>query len=105
MSSQTVTAKGQITLKRELLNHLGVKPGERLAFDKLPGGALRVRAARPAGGVEAFVGLALLEAGGDFAGGVIAYEGARLGGEVFASFDAKAVRLLAQQGVKTRQLG
>jgi bifunctional DNA-binding transcriptional regulator/antitoxin component of YhaV-PrlF toxin-antitoxin module len=57
MTSQAVTTKGQVTLKRDLLHHLGIKPGERIAFDKLPGGELRVRAARPAGGVEGFVGL------------------------------------------------
>jgi predicted nucleic-acid-binding protein len=49
---------------------------------------------RPA--VEA--GLAMLEAGGDFADGVIAYEGKWLGGETFVSFDKKAVALLAAQG-------
>src|SRR5438034_694577 len=32
-------------------------------------------------------GLALLEAGGDFADGVIAYGGASLGADVFVSFD------------------
>jgi predicted nucleic-acid-binding protein len=49
---------------------------------------------RPA--VEA--GLALLEAGGDFADGVIAFEGRRLGGTVFVSFDAEAVRLIEANG-------
>ena len=49
---------------------------------------------RPA--VEA--GLAVLEAGGDFADGVIAYEGNWLGGETFVSFDKKAVALLLEQG-------
>jgi len=49
---------------------------------------------RPA--VEA--GLALLDAGGDFADGIMAYEGAWLGGETFVSFDRKAVTLLKQQG-------
>jgi predicted nucleic-acid-binding protein len=43
-------------------------------------------------------GLAFLEAGGDFADGVIAYEGAWLGGEVFVSFDEQAVRLTRSQG-------
>lgn len=57
MTSQTVTAKGQVTLKRDLLHHLGVKPGERIAFHKLPGGELRVRAARPTGRIDAFLGL------------------------------------------------
>lgn len=53
---------------------------------------------RPA--VEA--GLAVLEAGGDFADGVIAYEGKWLGGEIFCSFDKKAVKLLEKQGAKTK---
>lgn len=55
---------------------------------------------RPA--VEA--GLALLEAGGDFADGVIAYEGAWLGGETFVSFDKKAVSLLKKQGAAVQLL-
>lgn len=44
------------------------------------------------------VGLAMLEAGGDFADGVIAHEGNWLGGETFVSFDRKAVALLLEQG-------
>ena len=55
---------------------------------------------RPA--VEA--GLALLETGGDFADGVIAYEGNWLGGETFVSFDKKAVTLLSRLGEDTRLL-
>ncbi len=55
---------------------------------------------RPA--VEA--GLAILEAGGDFADGVMAYEGGWLGGETFVSFDRQAVDLLAQQGLAARLL-
>jgi predicted nucleic-acid-binding protein len=55
---------------------------------------------RPA--VEA--GLALLEAGGDFADGVIAFEGRWLGGETFVSFDKQAVALLKAQGLPTRLL-
>jgi len=42
-------------------------------------------------------GLALLEAGGDFADGVISHEGHWLGGETFVSFDKKAVKLLEAQ--------
>lgn len=52
----------------------------------------------------AAAGLAILEAGGDFADGVIAYEGNWLGGEAFVSFDKKAVRLLAAQGQSARLL-
>jgi predicted nucleic-acid-binding protein len=49
-------------------------------------------------------GLDLLDAGGDFADGVIAHEGAWLGGETFASFDKDAVKLLAAQGHATSLL-
>ena len=55
---------------------------------------------RPA--VEA--GLVVLNAGGDFADGVIAYEGNWLGAETFVSFDKKAVELLAAQGQLARFL-
>lgn len=43
-------------------------------------------------------GLAILEAGGDFADGVIAFEGRRLGGEVFVTFDRKAAATLDATG-------
>jgi len=49
-------------------------------------------------------GLAVLEAGGDFADGAIAYEGAFLGGETFVSFDKKAVTVLSGQGAAARLL-
>jgi predicted nucleic-acid-binding protein len=63
--------------------------------------AANVEMDRPA--VEA--GLSILDAGGDFADGVIAYEGCRFGGETFVSFDRKAVALLAGQGRVARLLG
>ncbi len=50
-------------------------------------------------------GLVLLEAGGDFADGVIAFEGSQLGAETFVSFDKKAIRLLAKGGEAARLLG
>lgn len=50
-------------------------------------------------------GLALLEAGGDFADGVIAFEGELLGGAEFVSFDQQAVTLLKAQKRKARLLG
>jgi predicted nucleic-acid-binding protein len=61
-------------------------------------GAGNVVMNRPA--VEA--GLAILEAGGDFADGIMAYEGTWLGGETFISFDKQAVELLTQQGQAAR---
>jgi predicted nucleic-acid-binding protein len=62
--------------------------------------AANVEVNRPA--VEA--GLSVLEAGGDFADGVIAYEGNWLGGETFVSFDKKTVALLTAQGQLARLL-
>lgn len=47
-------------------------------------------------------GIAVLEAGGDFADGVIAHEGSRLGGQTFVLFDRKAVKLLQSAGVSAR---
>ena len=49
-------------------------------------------------------GLAMLAAGGDFADGVIACDGRRLGGMVFASFDHAAVALVAAAGGETHLL-
>jgi predicted nucleic-acid-binding protein len=49
-------------------------------------------------------GLRFLEEGGDFADGVIVFEGRRLGGEVFVSFDEGAVRLAREAGARTRLL-
>lgn len=49
-------------------------------------------------------GLAMLDAGGDFADGVIAYEGQWLGGELFVSFDQKAVARLIASGHAARLL-
>ncbi len=49
-------------------------------------------------------GLALLEAGGDFADGVIAFDGQWLGGDTFVSFDMKAVKLLEGQGIAAQLL-
>ncbi len=63
-------------------------------------GAAKVQCNRPA--VEA--GLQLLESGGDFADGVIAFEGQWLGGETLVSFDRQAVALLTAQGQSARLL-
>jgi AbrB family looped-hinge helix DNA binding protein len=51
MSTLTVTAKGQVTLRKDVLRHLGVRPGEKITVDKLPDGRIVVKAARPAGNI------------------------------------------------------
>lgn len=59
-----------------------------------------VQVDRPA----AEAGLALLDAGGDFADGVIAFEGNWLGADTFVSFDKRAVKLMEAQGLSARLL-
>ncbi len=42
----TVTAKGQITLRKEVLRHLGVQPGDKLNVDLLKDGRMQIRPKR-----------------------------------------------------------
>ena len=56
MTMLTITAKGQVTLKQELLKHLGVGPGEKVEADKLPDGRILVRAATQDGRIGDFIG-------------------------------------------------
>ena len=83
-----------------LLRRYGRSTGEIAASIRDLADSANVRLDRPA--VEA--GLAVLAAGGDFADGVIAFEGRRLGGAVFVSFDRRAVELIAATGAETRLL-
>lgn len=57
MSLLTVTSKGQVTLRKDVLRHLGVNPGDRIAVDKLPDGRVEVRAARPTGSISSVFNL------------------------------------------------
>jgi len=52
MSTLTITAKGQVTLRADLLKHLGVHPGEKITVDKLPDGRIVVKAAGPTGNIS-----------------------------------------------------
>ena len=56
MTKLTITAKGQVTLKQELLNHLGVGPGEKIEADKLPDGRIVVRPVAQEGVISDFIG-------------------------------------------------
>lgn len=47
MTTLTITSKGQITLKKELLEHLGLKPGDRIEVAKRPNRGLSVDPASP----------------------------------------------------------
>ena len=54
-STLTVTAKGQVTFRRSVLDHLGAGPGDRLVVDLLPGGRAEVHAVAR-GHIEGFIG-------------------------------------------------
>lgn len=57
MATLTVTARGQVTFRKEVLQHLGIKPGEKIELDLLPDGRGVLKAARPSGSIKSFVGL------------------------------------------------
>ena len=52
MSTLTVTAKGQVTLRKDLLKHLGVNPGDKITVDKRPDGRIEMKAVRPTGKIS-----------------------------------------------------
>ena len=83
-----------------LLRVYGFQPADAAAAIRALLAAANVQVNRPA--VEA--GLSVLDSGGDFADGVIAYEGRWLGGETFVSFDQQAVALLTALGHRARLL-
>lgn len=56
MRTLTVTSKGQVTLRKDLLEHLGVHPGEKITVDKLPDGRIEVKAARATGDISGLFG-------------------------------------------------
>lgn len=57
MNTLTITARGQVTFRRELLEHLGLRPGEKIEVEKMPDGRVTLKAARAAGKIDGFLGL------------------------------------------------
>ena len=57
MTTLTVTARGQVTFRKDVLQHLGIRPGDKIDLDLLPDGRGVLKAARPAGTIANFVGL------------------------------------------------
>jgi len=57
MSTLTVTARGQVTFRKEVLQHLGIKPGERIELDLMPDGRAELRAAQPKGSFRELRGI------------------------------------------------
>jgi bifunctional DNA-binding transcriptional regulator/antitoxin component of YhaV-PrlF toxin-antitoxin module len=52
----TVTAKGQVTFRKDVLKHMGLQPGQKVELDLLPDGRIQLSAARPKGSIEDFIG-------------------------------------------------
>jgi len=52
----TITAKGQVTLRQAVLEHLGIKPGHKLGATLLPDGRVELRAAGSAPSVTSVRG-------------------------------------------------
>ncbi len=57
MTTLSVTARGQVTFRKKVMEHLGVKPGGKIELDLLPDGRGVIRAARPTGSIESFIGM------------------------------------------------
>lgn len=57
MKAIAVSARGQITLRKEWLRHLGIHPGDKITIDMLPGGEVSVRAAKPSGKISDAFGM------------------------------------------------
>ena len=55
MATLTVTARGQVTFRKDLLRHLGIAPGDKVHVEKLPDGKVSLRASRP-GTIDDFFG-------------------------------------------------
>jgi len=57
MTILTVTARGQVTFRKDVLQHLGIQPGGKIEIDKLPDGRITLKAAGPHGTIDGFLGL------------------------------------------------
>lgn len=57
MTTLTVTARGQVTFRKEVLRHLGIQPGETIELELLPEGRGIIKASRPSGTIDGFLGL------------------------------------------------
>ena len=57
MTKLTVTGRGQVTFRKDVLQHLGIQKGGKIELNKLPDGRVSLRAAQPAGKIDNFLGL------------------------------------------------
>lgn len=57
MTTLSVTARGQVTFRKEVLQHLGIKPGDKIELLLLPDGRAELRAAQPKGSFRELQGI------------------------------------------------
>ena len=57
MAIVSTTSRGQVTLRKEIFRHIGIRPGEKLEIELLPGGEFRGRAMRKKGKIEDVFGM------------------------------------------------
>ncbi len=51
-----MTSRGQVTFRKKVMEHLGVKPGEKIELELLPDGRGVIKAAKPKGTIDDFIG-------------------------------------------------
>lgn len=49
MTTLTVTTRGQVTFRKDVLKHLGIQPGGKIRLDLLPDGRAELKAEQPKG--------------------------------------------------------
>jgi bifunctional DNA-binding transcriptional regulator/antitoxin component of YhaV-PrlF toxin-antitoxin module len=57
MSTLTVTAKGHVTLRKDVLQHLGIVAGSRVSVHKQPNGRIEIEAEKPSGKISDVFGM------------------------------------------------
>jgi bifunctional DNA-binding transcriptional regulator/antitoxin component of YhaV-PrlF toxin-antitoxin module len=57
MTILTVTTRGQVTFRKDVLQHLGIKPGDKIELDLLPDGRASLKAVPSEGSIHDFFGL------------------------------------------------
>lgn len=56
MSSLAISSDGHLMLKREFLQHLGIRPGDSVELEMMPDGVIRLYASKPTGTIDSFIG-------------------------------------------------
>ena len=57
MTTLSVTERGQVTFRKDILKHLGIRPGDKIRIDLLPDGRAQLKADRPKGAWRALHGM------------------------------------------------